>query len=90
MCGSWEPAFGPDGLMVVGFNAYLGPRFPLIYKDPLTNPYPVGALGDFHSMSLSARFDDLGNLYVIDHNRSRVLIYKNRVTFSVFLPVTMK
>jgi len=67
--------------MVIGFNGYLGPRFPMVYQNPLTNPYPIAALGDFHSMPLSARFDQLGNLYVIDHNRSRILIYRNRQPF---------
>ncbi|MCX6025565.1 MAG: NHL repeat-containing protein [Chloroflexi bacterium] len=81
MCGPWEPAFDTLELMVIGFNGYLGPRFPMIYQNPLTNPYPITALGDFHSMPLSARFDQLGNLYVIDHNRSRILIYRNRQPF---------
>ena len=77
MCGPWEPAFDTRGRMVIGFNAYIGPRFPLVYQDPLTNPLPIAALGDFHSMPLSARFDSLDNLYILDHNRSRILIYRH-------------
>jgi hypothetical protein len=75
LCAPWEPAFY-NNLMVLGFNGYLGPRFPLIYQDQLAdNPLPVAALGDLQSMPVSARFDALGNLYMLDHNRSRILIY---------------
>ncbi len=89
-CGPWEPAFDMLGNMAIGFNGYLGSRFPLIYHDPLNNPYPVTALGDFHSMPLSARYDDLGNLYIPDHNRSRILIYKtpSGQTFSIHGSIT--
>jgi hypothetical protein len=76
MCAPWEPAFDSTGQMVIGFNGYLS-RFPLVYKDPLTNPLPVAALADYHSQPLSARFDHFDNLYIIDHNRSRILIYRN-------------
>ena len=48
----------------------------MIYQDPLTNPLPVAALADFQSMPLSARFDEFDNLYILDHNRSRVLVYR--------------
>jgi len=78
MCGPWEPAFDSQGYMVIGFNGYLGPRFPMVYQNSLTNPFPVAALADFHSMPLSARFDQFDNLYILDHNRSRILIYRNR------------
>ena len=78
MCSPWEPAFDSRGRMVIGFNCYLGPRFPMVYQDPLTNPLPIAALGDFHSMPLSARFDQFDNLYILDHNRSRILIYRDR------------
>jgi hypothetical protein len=64
--------------MVIGLNGYLGPRFPMVYQDPLTNPLPIAALADFHSMPLSARFDQFDNLYVIEHNRNRILIYRQR------------
>ena len=75
LCGPWEPAFDARGHMALGFNGYLGPRFPMIYKDPLANPLPVAALGDFGSMPTSSRYDAAGRLYVLDHNRSRILIY---------------
>lgn len=78
MCGPWEPAFGSQGKMVVGFNTYTGWRFPMVYQDPLVNPQPVAALGDLQSMPLSAHFDQFDNLYVTDINRGRVLIYWNR------------
>lgn len=90
MCGPWEPAFDSRGRMVVGFNGYLGPRFPMVYEDPLTNPFPVGALGDYFSQPLSARFDSLGNLYVLDHNRNRILIYRATPHSSSYLPLVTR
>jgi len=85
MCGPWEPAFDSRGHMVIGFNSYLGPRFPMVYRHPLINPLPITVLGDFHSMPFSARFDQFDNLYVLDGNRSRILIYRDREvqTYSV-------
>jgi len=85
ICGPWEPAFDSLGQMIIGFNGYLGPRFPMVYQNPLTNPLPVAALADFHSMPLSARFDQFDNLYIFDHNRSRILIYRHQdvSTFTV-------
>jgi sugar lactone lactonase YvrE len=76
LCAPFEPAFDSQGRMVIGFNAYLGPRFPMVYQNPLTNPLPIAVLADFHSMPVSARFDQFDNLYVIDHNRNRILIYR--------------
>ena len=78
LCGPWEPAFDSRGRMVIGFNGYLGSRFPMVYQNLWTHPLPVAALGDFHSMPLSARFDQFDNLYILDHNRSRILIYRDR------------
>lgn len=78
ICGPFAPAFDSQGHMVLGMNAYLfRPRFPMIYQNPLTNPYPVAALGEFASMPSSIRFDQDDTLYVMDHNRNRVLIYKS-------------
>ncbi len=34
-------------------------------------------------MPTSARFDQFDNLYILDHNRSRILIYRNRQTHIV-------
>ena len=78
MCGPLEPGFDSRGRMVIGFNAYLGPRFPMVYQDPLTRPYPVAALGDFYSGALAARFDQFDNFYTFDGNRNRILIYRRR------------
>jgi len=75
MCGPLEPAFNSLGNMVVGLNGYIGPRFPQVYKAPLSNSLPVDFARDFHSMPFSARFDSRDNLYILDHNRNRVLIY---------------
>jgi sugar lactone lactonase YvrE len=74
MCGPWEPAFDLTNQMVIGFNGYLGPPFPQVYQDPLTNPFPSNALGDYYSHPISARFDQFDNLYVVDGTRNRVLI----------------
>jgi sugar lactone lactonase YvrE len=90
MCGPWEPTFDAQGRMVVGFNSYLGPRFPMVYDDPLAKPYPVDALSDLFSQPLSARFDALGDLYVLDHNRSRILIYRSTPQSSVFVPLVVR
>ncbi len=80
MCGPFEPAFDSLNDMVIGFNPYVGgPRFPMIYHNILDYPEPVSALGDLFSMPTSNRFDAFGNLYILDHNRSRVLIYQNKL-----------
>jgi len=75
MCGPWEPAFNSKNQMVVGFNGYLGPNFPQVYRDPLTDPQPSMSLNDFYSHAYSARYDQFDNLYILDHTRDRVLIY---------------
>lgn len=77
LCGPWEPAFSAEGHMVVGLNAYIGARFPLVYKDPLTSPQPDTSLQDYYSMAYAATFDAENNLYVADLNRNRILIYWN-------------
>lgn len=76
LCGPFEPAFDSQGHMAIGFNSYIGPRFPVIYKDIYVNPLPIGVLGDLHSWPVAMRFDEYDNLYVVDSNRSRILIYK--------------
>lgn len=89
MCGPFEAAFGPNGFMVVGFNGYLGSRFPKVYVDPVRVQLPVGELMDFGSQPTSLRFDDDGNLYVLDHARSRVLVYYRPTgngVWTTFLP----
>ncbi|HPH97166.1 MAG TPA: NHL repeat-containing protein [Anaerolineaceae bacterium] len=85
LCGPWEPAFDSQGRMVLGFNSYLGPRFPMIYQDPLTSPLPVAAIGDIHSQPVTMRFDRYNNLYLVDHNRGRILIYRNHPIYRLFM-----
>ena len=64
--------------MVVGYNAYVGPRFVGVYDDPLgPETLPNAFLNDFGSMPYTATFDDNDNLYVGDINRGRVLVYYN-------------
>jgi hypothetical protein len=65
--------------MVLGFNGYFR-KFPMIYQNILGNPQPVSAIADYQSMPMSARFDQAGNMYMLDHNRSRVLIYRGVYT----------
>ncbi len=75
---TWEPAFDSTNRMVVGYNAYFGPRFVGVYDDPLdSTDLPTSYLYDFGSMPYTATFDDKDNLYVGDINRGRLLIYKN-------------
>ncbi len=75
---TWEPAFDSTNRMVVGYNAYAGPRFVGVYDDPLgQDELPTSYLYDFGSMAYTATFDDDDNLYVGDINRGRVLIYRN-------------
>ena len=80
MCGPWEMAFDSRGRMIVGFNGYTGPRFPVVYQEPLARPMPVAAIGDYQSQPFSIRFDVFDNLYVMDHNRNRILIYRAQDT----------
>ena len=76
--GTWETAFDSTNRMVVGYNAYRGPRFVGIYDDPLgREKLPNGYLYDLASMAYTATFDDKDNLYVGDINRGRVLVYHN-------------
>ncbi len=75
---TWEPAFDSTNRMVVGYNAYEGPRFVGIYDDPLgQQEHPTSFLHDFGSMPYTATFDENDNLYVGDINRARVLVYRN-------------
>ncbi len=76
--GTWETAFDSTNRMVVGFNAYAGPRFVGVYEDPLgREKLPNAYLYDLMSMAYTATFDDNDNLYVGDINRGRVLVYHN-------------
>jgi len=93
LCGPWEPAFDSAGRMVVGFNAYIGQRFPAVYENPPANPLPFTALSDYYSMAYGATFDAQDNLYVADLNRGRVLIYWNpfsNLKPAVYLPLILK
>ena len=76
--GTWETAFDSTNRMVVGYNAYRGPRFVGVYDAPLgREKLPNAYLYDLASMAYTATFDDNDNLYVGDINRGRVLVYHN-------------
>lgn len=64
----------------------------MVYQDPLTNPLPIAALADFQSMPTSAQFDQFDNLYVLDHNRNRILIYRRYEVeiLQVYLPLVIR
>ena len=75
---TFEPAFDSRNQMVVGFNMYVGGRFVGVYDDPLgPSTEPTAYLNDLASMPVAATFDEHDNLYVVDHNRGRVLVYWN-------------
>ncbi len=75
---TWDPAFDSANRMVVGYNAYIGPRFVGVYEDPLDGrELPDYFLNDYGSMNFTTIFDDNDNLYVGDINRGRVLMYLN-------------
>ena len=82
MCAPWEPFFYPDNQMIVGFNTYAGSNFPQVYQDPIANPLPYDYLKDFYSLAYTIRLDSLNNLYVLDSNRHRVMIY-HATTFNI-------
>ena len=74
---TWEAAFDSSNRMVVGYNAYVGPRFVGVYDDPLgPDQLPDSFLHDFGSMPYTATFDENDNLFVGDINRGRVLVYR--------------
>lgn len=84
---TFEPAFDSTNRMIVGYNPYLGPRFPEYYNNPVSvnpaNPsdpafaIPNGHLQDFYNWAVAATFDPQDNLYMYDANRGQVRIYKN-------------
>ena len=75
---TWEPAFDSTNRMVVGYNAWVSPRFVGVYDDPKgPDMLPTAYLYDVGSMPFAAAFDENDNLYVGDLNRGRVLIYRN-------------
>jgi sugar lactone lactonase YvrE len=77
-CAPLDPAFTSDGQMVVGFNGYLGSRFPAVYKTPLVSDQPDTYLNDFSSYGgYSAVFDSNDDLYISDADRARVLVYRH-------------
>lgn len=90
LCAPFEPAFDLSGRMVVGLNAYLGTRFPLVYQAPWANSLPITNLQDLYGMAYSATFDQFNNLYVVDLNRNRVLIYKFQDVELTYLPVILR
>lgn len=79
---TFEPAFESQNHMVVGFNPYhyknYSNRFPAVYVNGISEGLASfdAQLADFYSMPLSATFDSDDNLYVVDHNRGKLLIYK--------------
>ncbi len=81
LCAPFDPIFDGQDRMVVALNPYLnglnGGRFPLVFDDILADGAPTASLSDYYSMSLQGAFDRYGNLYMSDHNRSRILVYND-------------
>lgn len=83
---TFEAAFDSKNRMVVGYNPYLGPRFPEFYTNPTqvnaSNPSdplmakPDGHVNDFFGWAVAATFDAQDNLYLYDANRGQVRIYR--------------
>ena len=81
LCMPLQAAFssGDEDMVVAGFE-----RVPVVVPDPLHNFDPGTAgepawnhLNDFHSNMYSETFDNQNNLYTVDNNRARVLVYFN-------------
>ncbi|NJM05794.1 hypothetical protein HC891_05750 [Candidatus Gracilibacteria bacterium] len=80
LCMPFEAAFFADGRVLVGMNGYSQQRFPIVFDRPVDGQQALSILGDYGSMPTSIRSDRFGNIYVVDHNRTRVLIYLSRPT----------
>lgn len=82
----FEVAFSSANRMVGGYNPYGGSRFVDYYDNPesfnVSNPsdpassVPVGRLNDFYGWATGSTFDSNDNLYILDANRGKVMIYK--------------
>ena len=57
--------------------------FPGVYLGPQPDGTQDARINDFHSMGMGMAFDDQNNLYIGDHNRTRVLVYRNPFAQSV-------
>ena len=94
---TFEPAFDSTNRMVVGNNPYFGNRFVNFYHDPTrVNPdnpsdpnyaFPDGQLNDFYGWPVAATFDPYDNLYVMDANRGKVMLYKQPFSNSNSPPI---
>ncbi|MGH7740065.1 MAG: hypothetical protein ACREL1_07965 [bacterium] len=77
VCGPWGPAVNSDdSILVVGSDAQVtNNRMVLALSQPLLGDGPITALKDYSPQAYSEAFDDQDNLYVTNHNRSRIFIY---------------
>lgn len=90
---AFEMAFDAENRLVVGQNGncdYLNQTSRLVafFNNPLKNMTgrPDGHFKDLYSISFGATFDKFNNLYVTDHNRGRVLVYKNPFRSPILTP----
>ena len=76
MNAPFSPAFNSDdSRMVVGMNGQGGFRFPVIFSNPRMGDTPIGKLQDYGPITGSCLFDDDDNLYAVEANRNRVMVY---------------
>jgi sugar lactone lactonase YvrE len=88
---TFQPAFGPQNQMVIGFNPYTSEikftpdgmasgakqRFLHVFNDPAgASLQPDAVLNDFYNWPVAMDFDAAENLYALDANRGQVRIYK--------------
>lgn len=93
---TWDMAFDSTNRMVVGFNPYLGSRFPAFFNDPTaynpSNPkdpafaQPDGSVKDFYNWAVATVFDSQDNLYIYDANRGQVRIYNKPFSSGTVTP----
>lgn len=88
---AWEPAFNSKNQMVVGYNGQTQPPgFPGIYLNPLQTLQTTATadmyLKNFFSHGYSATFDSNDNLYIVDLNRGKVLVFQDPASATIPTP----
>jgi sugar lactone lactonase YvrE len=78
-CAPMGMAFDESGYLYVGLNPYASSEnfYPRVWFNPLGDWMgpPDAALEDYQSIAMGFAADSHGNVYVLDHNRARVIRY---------------